>query len=106
LDRIRSSRSGHDPLPHLFLLLGLALGWLLWQKNRRERDFRRLVEAFENFHQQLAAPALLMHTELQVLLTRQDSQLSGEAEKAVRFVYEKSQEIQALTKAKLPGATH
>ncbi len=90
----------------LFLLLGLALGWLLWQKNRRERDFRHLVEAFERFHRDLGAPALLMHTRLQVLLTRQDFQLSGEVEEAVRFVYEKSQEIQALTRAKLPAGSN
>lgn len=86
----------------LFIFLGLALGWLLWQKNKRERDFRRLVEAFERFHRELTAPALLMHTRLQVLLTRQDFQLPAEAVDAVRFVYERSQEIQGLTRAKLP----
>ena len=26
----------------LFILFGLALGWLLWQKNKREREFRDL----------------------------------------------------------------
>jgi hypothetical protein len=86
----------------LFIFLGLALGWLLWQKNKRERDFRRLVETFEQFHRELTAPALLMHTKLQVLLTRQDFQLSDDAAEAVRFVYERSQEIQGLTRTKLP----
>lgn len=90
----------------LFFVLGLALGWLLWQKNRRERDFRQLVEAIESFRHQLTAPALLMHTRLQVLLARKDSLLSGEVEEAIRSVYEKSQEIQTLTKSKLSGATH
>ncbi|PYX63289.1 MAG: hypothetical protein DMG74_17580 [Acidobacteria bacterium] len=31
----------------VFLLFGLVLGWLLWQKNKRERDFRRLAEALK-----------------------------------------------------------
>jgi hypothetical protein len=84
----------------LFLLFGLALGWLLWQKNKRERDFRQLTEALERFHRELCAPALLMHTRLQVLLTREDFHLSHEAEEAVRFAYERSQEIQALAKEK------
>jgi len=86
----------------LFLIFGLALGWLLWQKNKHERDFRQLTEALERFHRELCAPALLMHTRLQVLLTKQDFHLSREAEEAVRFAYERSQEIQALAKGKLP----
>ena len=86
----------------LFILFGVGLGWLLWQKNKRERDFRHLTEALEKFHRDLCGPALLMHTRLQVLLTKQDFHLSHEAEEAVRFAYEKSQEIQALAKEKLP----
>ena len=85
----------------LFLVFGLALGWLLWQKNKRERDFRHMAETVEKFRRDLCAPALLMHTKLQVLLTRQDFHLSREAEEAVRFAYERSQEIQALAKEKL-----
>ncbi len=87
----------------LFLVFGLALGWLLWQKNKRERDFRQLTETLERFHRELCAPAILMHTKLQVLLTRQDFHLSREAEEAVRFAYERSQEIQSLAKEKLPA---
>ena len=86
----------------LFIVFGVALGWLLWQKNRRERDFRQLAETVAKFHRDLCAPALLMHTKLQVLLTKQDFHLSREAEEAVRFAYERSQEIQALAKEKVP----
>ena len=86
----------------LFIFFGVALGWLLWQKNKRERDFRHLAETVEKFHRDLCAPALLMHTKLQVLLTRRDFHLSREAEEAVRFAYERSQEIQTLAKEKLP----
>ena len=85
-----------------FLVFGLVLGWLLWQKNKSERDFRRLAETVEKFHRDLCAPALLMHTKLQVLLTREDLHLSHEAEELVRFVYERSREIQAIAKERLP----
>ena len=53
----------------LFILFGLALGWLLWQKNKREREFRDLSETLRRFRQEYEAPALLMHTKLQTLLT-------------------------------------
>lgn len=86
----------------LFILFGVALGWLLWQKNKRERDFRYLAETVEKFHRDLCAPVLLMHTKLQVLLTRQDLQLSSETEDVVRFAYERSREIQVLAKERFP----
>lgn len=89
----------------LFLFFGLALGWLLWQKNKRERDFRKLTETVARFHREIGGPALLMHTKLQLLLTRQDWHLSPEAEQAVRYVYERSLEIQALAKERLPAAS-
>lgn len=87
----------------LFVLFGLALGWLLWQKNKRERDFRQLADTLASFQRDLSAPALLMHAELQVLLMKEESQLSPEAAKAVRFAYEKSQEIHALVKETIPS---
>ena len=90
----------------LFLVFGLVLGWLLWQKNKRERDFRRLAETVEKFHRDLSAPALLMHTKLQVLLTSKDLRLPQEAEEVVRFAYERSKEIQALAKERLPTGRH
>lgn len=89
----------------LYILFGLALGWLLWQKNKRERDLRKLTETVARFHREIGGAALVMHTKLQLLLTKEDLQLSREAEELVRFVYEKSQEIQALAKEKLPPAS-
>lgn len=88
----------------LFLFFGLALGWLLWLKNKRERDFRKLTETVARFHREIGGPALLMHTRLQLLLMGQDWHLSPEAELAVRFVYERSLEIQAIVKERLPAA--
>jgi hypothetical protein len=84
-------------------LFGLALGWLLWQKNKREREFRDLSETLKRFHQEYEGPALLMHSKLQILLTRKDLHLSPEAEELVRFVYQKSQDLQALVRNKLPS---
>lgn len=31
-----------------FVLLGLALGWLLWRNRKREREFRLLMETLQN----------------------------------------------------------
>ena len=87
----------------LFILFGLALGWLLWQKNKREREFRDLSEILRRFRQEYEGPALLMHTKLQTVLTRKDLHLPAEAEELVRFVYQKSQDLQALVRNKLPS---
>ena len=86
----------------LFIVFGLALGWLLWRKNRVERDFRSLLEAVEQSRRGISAPALLIHTKLQLLLTRGDLHLPPEAEEMVRFAYERSREISALAQEKLP----
>ena len=87
----------------LFILFGLALGWLLWQKNKRERQFRDLTEILKRFRQEYGGPAILMHAKLQVLLTREDLRLSAEAEEIVQFVYRQSQDLQSLVKNKLPS---
>jgi len=87
----------------LFVLLGLVLGWLLWQKNKRERDFRDLDEMLQRFRQECGGTAFVMHTKLQVLLTRQDLHLSNEAEELIRSLYERSQDLQALVNSELPA---
>jgi len=38
----------------LFVLFGVALGWLLWQRNKHERDFRALAEVLKQFRQECA----------------------------------------------------
>ena len=86
-----------------FIAFGLMLGWLLWRKNKVERDFRSLLETVEQFRRGISAPALLIHTKLQLLLTRGDFHLPPEAEEMVRFAYEKSREIGALAEEKLPS---
>ena len=86
-----------------FIVFGLAVGWLLWRKNKVERDFRRLLETVEQFRRGISAPAILIHSKLQLLLTRGDFHLPPEAEEMVRFAYEKSREIGALAEEKLPS---
>ncbi len=86
----------------LFILFGVALGWLLWQKNKREREFRDLSEILKQFRQEYGGPAILMHTKLQLLLTREDLHLSDEAEELIQFVYRQSQDLQSLVKNRLP----
>ncbi len=85
-----------------FIAFGLALGWLLWRKNKVERDFRSLAETVEQFRRGISAPAVLIHTKLQLLLTRGDFHLPPEAQEMIRFAYEKSREIGALAEQKLP----
>ena len=82
--------------------LDLLWGWLLWRKNRVERDFRRLLETAEQFRRGISTPAILIHTKLQILLTRGDLHLSPEVEEMVRFAYERSREIGILAEEKLP----
>lgn len=87
----------------LFLLLGVALGWLLWQKNARERDFRTLQAAVERFQHRVAGPVLLMHAELQLLLMKKEEyQLSPQVEAAVQSLFTKSKEVQAIARDVLP----
>jgi hypothetical protein len=80
----------------LFLVFGLGLGVLLWQRNRSERDFRQLSASFEALRRNLTAPSMLVHTNLQLLLTRHEGQLSAESSAVIRSAYENSTVIQRL----------
>ena len=84
----------------LFVFFGLTLGWLLWQKNKRERDFRHLAETLKRVQQECGRNAVLMHAKLQVLLTKEDLHLSREAQELIRFVYERTQQLQGLANEK------
>ena len=84
-----------------FLVFGLALGWLLWTRNRREREFRRLAEIYERFHREVADPAFLVHGKCEELLFLDDNELPAKARESVRFVYEKIRSIESLAKERL-----
>ena len=89
----------------LFPAFALALGWSLWQKSKRERDFRRLAEILERFHHEIVGPAFLIHGKGELLLTRKDFHLSPAAQESLRFIYEKSQRIESVAKERLPLVT-
>lgn len=80
----------------LFLLFGIGLGVVLWQRNRRERDFRKLSIAFEGLRRNMTAPSILVHTNLQLLLTRYEGRLSDDALPIVRAAYEHSTVMQSV----------
>jgi hypothetical protein len=85
-----------------FLVLGLALGWLLWQNNRRERRFRQLAETLHRLQQEIGTQTLLLRATLQTLLIRDDLHLSDGASKLVQEAYQRSQELQRIGEFKLP----
>lgn len=84
----------------LFILLGLALGWLLWQRNRREREARQLAETLNRLRQKCAAQGLLLSTTLQRLLTRDDLHLTPQASRLLQDAYATSQEFQRIAEDK------
>ena len=87
-----------------FIALGLALGWLLWQRNRRERDFRHLTETLRRIQQDWGTQAILLRSTLQTMLTRDDLHLSEGASQLVHQAYLRSQELQRLAEQKPPQA--
>ena len=84
----------------VFILLGLALGWLLWQRNRSEREFRSLTESLGRIQQQFGTQGMLLRSTLQTLLTRNGLGLSDEARRLVEEAYQRCQEIQRIAEEK------
>jgi hypothetical protein len=80
----------------LFLAFGIALGFLLWLRNQRERAFRHLSSSFGALRRDLTAPPMLLHTNLQVRLMQCGVGLSKDALTAVRSAYESSADIQRV----------
>jgi len=81
----------------LFVLYGFLLGWLLWRNHKRERQLEELIEKVRHFHQEYEAQAVVLHTNLQLLLTK-NLQLPPDADALVRNTYEKSRVLQSLAK--------
>jgi len=87
----------------VFIILGLALGWLLWKTNRREREYRKLAEMLRKLQHECERQALLLRATLQNLLVRKDVQLSDAASQLVQQAHEKTQELQKIAELKLPS---
>lgn len=81
----------------LFVIYGFLLGWLLWTNKKSERELRQLVENVRRFHQQYEAEAVVLHTNLQLLLTK-NLQLPPDVDALVRNTYEKSRDLQSLAR--------
>jgi hypothetical protein len=81
----------------LFVLFGLIVGWLVWRNRKREHDLHRIMEDMRRFHHEYEAQAIVLHTNLQLLLTKAVN-LSPDGEALLRSTYEKSRELQALAK--------
>lgn len=81
----------------LFIAFGMFIGWLLWRNNQREREVRSMMDTLRHFHQEYEARAVVLHTSLQTLLTK-DLHLSPETESLIRSAYEKSRDLQSLAK--------
>ena len=79
----------------LFVIYGLIIGGLLWKNNQRERDVRQLMESLRLLHQQYEAQSVVIHTNLQLLLTK-GLPLTQEAESLLRKTYEESRDLQGF----------
>jgi hypothetical protein len=79
-----------------FVAFGVGLGVLLWQRNRRERDYRRLSRALVELRTSIAAPSMLVHTNLQLLLTKHASAAPEAAVTILRSAYEHSVSLQRI----------
>lgn len=88
----------------VFIVLGLALGWVLWQRNRRERAYRQMAETVRTIQQECETQALFLRSTLQNLLIRDDVKLSDAASQLVQDAYQKTQELQRIAEKKLPPA--
>lgn len=81
----------------LFVLYGFLLGWLLWSNHKRDRELEELMERCQRFLQEYEAQAVVLHTNLQLLLTK-NLQLPPDAEALVRSTYDKSRDLQSLAR--------
>jgi hypothetical protein len=86
----------------VFIVFGLLLGWILWQRNRRERAYRQMAETLRRVQHECETQALFLRSTLQNLLIRDDVRLSNSASQLVQDAYQKAQELQKIAELKLP----
>lgn len=61
-----------------FLAFGVALGWLLWRNNTREREFRNMQDDLQRLTRQVSTFVTLSYSKLQIILARSDGASSAE----------------------------
>jgi len=82
----------------LFVLLGFILGWLLWRNNQSEREFRALIGSIQKLQSDIGPPAVIIHAQTQLLLTKSGDKLPPEIEPLVRSIHEQSLKLQSIAK--------
>jgi hypothetical protein len=87
----------------VFILLGLGLGWLLWKRNRREREYRQLAETLRRIRHECEKQALLLRSSLQSLLIRDDLHLGAAASQLVQQAYQQTEDLQRIAETKPPS---
>jgi hypothetical protein len=80
----------------IFVFFGLIIGGLAWKNNQRKRDFRHLLERIKRSRDRFEGNLLVLHTKLQLLLTKDSFHLSPEAEQQIQSVYDTSRELQKI----------
>jgi signal transduction histidine kinase len=82
----------------LFLIFGLGVGFTLWQKNKREREARRLSEILQRLRREIAAPVTLIYANTQLLLSRREATMPPDVESVLQSIYEQSKKLQSVTR--------
>ena len=82
----------------VFVLFGFMLGWLLWRNNQSERESRSLIAAMQKLKSDIGPPAVIIHAQTQLLLTKSGAGLPPEIEGIVRSIHEQSVKLQSIVK--------
>lgn len=80
----------------LFMLFGIGIGVLLWQKSKREREARQLSDLLGKLRHDISASATIIHANVQLLLTQQGSSASTDAESVLQSIHQQSQKLLAV----------
>ena len=82
----------------LFILFGFLLGWLLWRNNQSERESRSMIVAIQKVQAEIGPPAVIIHAQTQLLLTKPGLPLPPEIEVIVRSIHDQSLKLQSVAK--------
>ncbi len=81
----------------LYLVFGTGLGWMLWQRNGRERAFRDRLEQFCDLIDLFDGHATVIYTNAQMLLMRSAEPPAEDAVKCVTELHEHVHKIRVMT---------
>ena len=81
----------------LYLVFGTGFGWMLWQRNGKERAFRDQLGQFRDLIDLFDGHATVIYTNAQMLLMRSADPPPEDAVKRVRELYDHMQKIRVMT---------